>query len=189
MQPLVKRHANGENTTARARAGFEDDDRCAGLVQKISRAQAGETGADDHNGLVGIEPHAWRRREWRPRRAEARSPPAEEIVCDSRPADRAPRRCAVRDRGMMAGKSGGVRRIAGDASHPEPCGAPGGRLTGVLNRRDDRRRAEDDRAVPRGFKVMRKGGCHDAVWCGSCFGSRVRHDERFRGDSIPRLIL
>ena len=58
MQPLVKRHANGENTTARARAGFEDDDRCAGLVKKISRAQAGETGADDDNGLVGIEPHA-----------------------------------------------------------------------------------------------------------------------------------
>jgi hypothetical protein len=54
MQPLVKRHANGENTTARARAGFQDDDGCAGLVKKISRAQAGETGADDRNGLVGI---------------------------------------------------------------------------------------------------------------------------------------
>src|SRR5438067_389501 len=35
-------------------AGFQDDDRCAGLVKKISRAQAGETGADDDNGLVGI---------------------------------------------------------------------------------------------------------------------------------------
>jgi hypothetical protein len=55
MQPLVKRHANGENTTPRARAGFEHDDRCAGLVQKISCAQACETGADDHNGLVSIE--------------------------------------------------------------------------------------------------------------------------------------
>jgi len=55
MQPLVKRHANGEDTTARTCPGFQDDDRCAGLVKKISGAQAGETGADDHNGLVGIE--------------------------------------------------------------------------------------------------------------------------------------
>jgi hypothetical protein len=54
MQPVVERCANGEDTTARARPGFQDDDRCAGLVEKISRAQAGETGTDDHNGLVGI---------------------------------------------------------------------------------------------------------------------------------------
>ena len=55
MQPLVKRRPNGEHTTARTCAGFQDDDRCAGLVKKISRAQAGETGADDHNEIVGID--------------------------------------------------------------------------------------------------------------------------------------
>jgi hypothetical protein len=54
MQPLVKRCPNGEDTTARTCLGFQDDDRCAGLVKKISCAQAGEAGADDHNGLVGI---------------------------------------------------------------------------------------------------------------------------------------
>jgi hypothetical protein len=55
MQPVVERCSNGEDATARARPGFQDDDRCAGLVKKISGAQAGETGADDHNGLVGFE--------------------------------------------------------------------------------------------------------------------------------------
>ena len=54
MQPLVKRCPNGEDATARARPGFQDDDRYAGLVKKIGCAQAGETGADDHNGLIGI---------------------------------------------------------------------------------------------------------------------------------------
>ena len=55
MQPLVKRRPNGEDATARARPGFQDDDGCAGLVKKIGGAQAGETGADDdHNGLVGV---------------------------------------------------------------------------------------------------------------------------------------
>jgi hypothetical protein len=55
MQPLVERCPNGEDTTARTCAGFQDDDRYAGLVKKIGCAQAGETGADDHNRLVGIE--------------------------------------------------------------------------------------------------------------------------------------
>jgi hypothetical protein len=55
MQPVVERRPNGEDTTARTCPGFQDDDRCAGLVKKISCAQAGEPGADDHNGLVGIE--------------------------------------------------------------------------------------------------------------------------------------
>jgi hypothetical protein len=54
MQPLVKRCANREDTTARTLPRFEDDDRHPGLVKKISSAQTGETGADDHNG-VGIE--------------------------------------------------------------------------------------------------------------------------------------
>ncbi len=55
IQPVVERCPNGEDTTTRTRPRFQDDDRCAGLVKKISCAQPGETGADDHNGLVGIE--------------------------------------------------------------------------------------------------------------------------------------
>jgi hypothetical protein len=55
MQPVVERRPNGEDTTTRASPGFEDDDLYAGLVKKIGGAQAGETGANDHNGLVGIE--------------------------------------------------------------------------------------------------------------------------------------
>ena len=55
MQPVVERCPNGEDTTARTCPGFQDDDRCAGLVKKVSCAHSGETGADDHNGLVGIE--------------------------------------------------------------------------------------------------------------------------------------
>jgi hypothetical protein len=55
MQPVVERCPNGEDTTARTFPGFQDDDRRAGLVKQIGCAQAGETGADYHNGLVGIE--------------------------------------------------------------------------------------------------------------------------------------
>jgi hypothetical protein len=55
MQPVVEQRPNGENTTARQRPGFQNDDRYAGLVKKISCAQAGETRADDHNGGVDIE--------------------------------------------------------------------------------------------------------------------------------------
>jgi hypothetical protein len=55
MQPVVERCPNGEDTTARTCPGFQDNDRGPGLVKKFSCAQAGETGADDDNGLVGIE--------------------------------------------------------------------------------------------------------------------------------------
>ena len=43
------------DTPARTCPGFQDDDRYAGLVKKISCAQASETGADDDNGGVGFE--------------------------------------------------------------------------------------------------------------------------------------
>ncbi len=46
--------------------------------------------------------HAWKRLERQPRREATRSPPAEEIVCDSRPADRTPRSYPARDRGILA---------------------------------------------------------------------------------------
>jgi hypothetical protein len=55
MQPLVKRCPHSEHPAARTCPRFQDDDLYAGLVKKISGAQAGETGADDHNGGVGIE--------------------------------------------------------------------------------------------------------------------------------------
>jgi hypothetical protein len=55
MQPVVERCPDGEDATARTCPGFQDDDRCTGLVEKISGAQAGETGADDDDGLVGFE--------------------------------------------------------------------------------------------------------------------------------------
>ena len=55
MQPVVERRPNGDDTTTRTSPGFQDDDRCPGLVKKISGTQSGETGADDDNGLVGIE--------------------------------------------------------------------------------------------------------------------------------------
>jgi hypothetical protein len=55
VQPVVERCPSGDDTAARTRPSFQDDDRCAGLVKKISCAQAGETGTDDDNGLVGIE--------------------------------------------------------------------------------------------------------------------------------------
>jgi len=55
MQPVVERCPNGEDTTARTCPGFQDDYWRAGLVKKIGCAQAGETGTDYHNGLVGIE--------------------------------------------------------------------------------------------------------------------------------------
>ena len=55
MQPVVERCPNGEDTTARKCPGFQDDDRYAGLMKKISCAQAGETRADYHNRGVGIE--------------------------------------------------------------------------------------------------------------------------------------
>jgi len=55
MQPVIERCPNGEDTPTRTRLGFQDDDPCAGFVKEISSAQARETGADDHNGIVGIE--------------------------------------------------------------------------------------------------------------------------------------
>jgi hypothetical protein len=55
MQPLIKGCPNSKDTAARTRLGFQNDDRCAGLVKKISGPQAGETGADDYNRLAGIE--------------------------------------------------------------------------------------------------------------------------------------
>ena len=55
MQSMVEQCPNGEDATARRCPGFQNDDRHAGLVKKISGSQACETGADDHNGGVGIE--------------------------------------------------------------------------------------------------------------------------------------
>ena len=52
MQPVVERPPNGDDTTARPCLGFENNDRNAGFVEEISSAQAGETGADDHNRLI-----------------------------------------------------------------------------------------------------------------------------------------
>ena len=52
MQRVVERSPNGDDTTARPCLGFENDDRDAGFVEKISCAQAGETGADDHDRLI-----------------------------------------------------------------------------------------------------------------------------------------
>jgi hypothetical protein len=55
MQPVVEQCPNGANTTARGCPGFQNDDRYAGRVKKISCAQTGEARADDHNGGVGIK--------------------------------------------------------------------------------------------------------------------------------------
>ena len=52
IQPVVERSPNGDDTTARPSLGFENDDRDAGFVKKISCAQAGETGADDDDRLI-----------------------------------------------------------------------------------------------------------------------------------------
>jgi hypothetical protein len=54
VQPVVERGSYGDDTTARTCPGFQDDDRRAGFVKKISSAQASETGADDHDREVGI---------------------------------------------------------------------------------------------------------------------------------------
>jgi hypothetical protein len=52
MQPVVERPPNGDDTTARPSLGFENDDRDARFVEKISCAQAGEPGADDRDRLI-----------------------------------------------------------------------------------------------------------------------------------------
>ena len=52
IQPVVEWSPNGDDTTARPCLGFENDDRDAGFVKKISCAQPGETGADDHDRLI-----------------------------------------------------------------------------------------------------------------------------------------
>ena len=54
IQPVVEWSPNGDDTTARTCLGFENDDWGTGFVKKISCAQAGETGTDDHDRLGGI---------------------------------------------------------------------------------------------------------------------------------------
>jgi hypothetical protein len=55
MQPIVERRADGDDAAARTCTRFQDNDRSAGFVKEIGRAQAGETRADDHDRRIGVE--------------------------------------------------------------------------------------------------------------------------------------
>ena len=54
VQAAVEGRANRHHTAAGTFARFEDGDRSARFPQHISRAQPGETRADDHDGISAI---------------------------------------------------------------------------------------------------------------------------------------
>jgi len=96
VQPIVERRADRHHAAARAFARFEHDDLAPCTTQEISRAQAGESRADDDDWISGVRrfrlggPLQQRRHGWSRQGRELEKPSTSKLSSHCGPAAEPP---------------------------------------------------------------------------------------------------